>query len=70
MSYDYSVSDILLMTIVGIIIGFMIGMIGFFRTTDRDYYELKNKCKGVIGIVEDEKNGKLEFECVGGYENN
>lgn len=70
MSYDYKASDLLLMMIAGVAIGFIISMFSFFKGTDRDYYRLKDRCKGVIGIVEDGKGVELEFECVGGYETN
>ena len=65
MTYNYK--DMLFMVIFGSLIGFLIGSAIFFRGTDRDYFELKDRCKGVIGIVEiSVENKMIDFECVGG----
>lgn len=66
----YHIEDIILAGIIGLVVGFILSMAIFFRSTDIDYFELRDQCKGVIGIVEDGKGVELEFECVGGYENN
>ena len=66
MSYNYDTGDILFVVIIGLVVGFMISMVAFYKRTDNDYYRLKDKCKGVIGIVEDGKGVELDFVCVGG----
>ena len=54
--------------VIGILIGLFIVsvLVGNGDRTERDYYKLKDSCKGLIGTEEDDRGEELKFVCVGG----
>lgn len=66
----YSKEEVLAMMFVGALIGFTIGFLFLFRATDRKYFDLRDKCRGVIGFEVNDETETIDFECVGGYEVN